>query len=88
MNTGILEVYGREKGYENFKESEDYQLFKLDDYRRKIVGSITKLQKERMNILNNRILRNDLNEDRMDKLNDRMHDLRVRLINKVDEIWE
>jgi len=41
-----------------------------------------------MNILNNRILRNDLKEDRMDKLNDRMHDLRVRLINKVDEIWE
>ena len=88
LNTGILEVYGRGKGYENFKGSEDYQLFKLDDYRRKIVGSITKLQKERMSILNNRILRNDLKEDRMEKLNDRMRDLRVRLINKVDEIWE
>jgi len=41
-----------------------------------------------MSILNNRILRNDLKEDRMEKLNDRMRDLRVRLINKVDEIWE
>ena len=46
------------------------------------------MQKERMSILNNRILRNDLKEDRMEKLNDRMRDLRVRLINKVDEIWE
>ena len=88
MNTGILEIYGREKGYENFKESEDYKLYKLEDYRRKIVGSITKLQKERNKISSNRLLRNDIKEERMNRLNDRMRDLRIKLINKVDEVWE
>jgi len=63
-------------------------IFKLDDYLRKIAGALTKLQKDRTQIVNNRILRNDLKQDRIDKLNDRMRDLRVRLINKVDEIWE
>ena len=39
MDTGILEIYGRgSKDYDNFKESDDYKLFKLADYRKKIVG--------------------------------------------------
>ena len=88
LNTGILEVYGRGKDYENFKESEDYKLFRLDDYRRKITGSITRLQKERNKIRANRIMRNDIKEDKINRINDRMRDLRMKLINKVDEIWE
>ena len=88
LNTGILEVYGRGKDYENFKESEDYKLFRLDDYRRRIVARITRYQKDRNNILKNPIMRDDIKEDKINRINDLMRDERVRLINKVDEIWE
>ena len=86
MDTGILEIYGRgSKDYDNFKESDDYKLFKLADYRKKIAGAITKLQKQRNKILSNRVLRNDVKEDRANSLNDKMTELRIKLINKVDK---
>jgi hypothetical protein len=86
MDTGILEIYGRgSKDYDNFKESDDYKLFKLADYRRKITGAITKLQKQRNKILSNRVMRNDVKEDRVNSLEDQMTDLRIKLINRVDE---
>ena len=85
MDKGILEIYGRGKDYDNFKESDDYKLFKLDSYRKSIVGQITKLQKQRNKILNNRVLRNDIKEERVNRLEDRMMELRIKLINKVDE---
>ena len=85
MDKGILEIYGRGKDYDNFKESDDYKLFKLDSYRKSIVGQITKLQKQRNKILNNRVLRNDVKEERVNRLEDRMMELRIKLINKVDE---
>ena len=90
MDTGILEIYGRgSKDYDNFKESDDYKLFKMADYRKKIVGSITKLQKQRNKILSNKVLRNDVKEDRVKSLEDRMTELRIKLINKVDnDIFE
>ena len=91
MEEGIREIYGKgggrgilRKDYNNFKESDDYKLFKLNDYRRNIVGQITKLQKERNSILVNRMMRSDIKQDRIDRLNDRMRKLRVKLINKVD----
>ena len=85
MDKGMLEIYGRGKEYDNFKESDDYKLFKLADYRRKITGSITKLQKQRNKILNNKVLRNDVKEERANRLEDKMMELRTKLINKVDE---
>ena len=85
MDKGILEIYGRGKDYDNFKESDDYKLFRLDSYRKSIVGQITKLQKQRNKILNNRVLRNDVKEERANRLEDRMTELRIKLINKVDE---
>jgi len=86
MNTGILEIYGAgSKDYDNFKEGDDYKLFKMADYRKKIVGSITKLQKQRNKILSNKVLRDDVKEDRVNSLEDRMTELRIKLINKVDE---
>jgi len=88
LNTGILEVYGKGKHYDNFKESEDYNLFRLDDYRRRIVARITRYQKDRNKILKNPIMRNDVKENKINRLNDLMRDERMKLINKVDEIWE
>jgi hypothetical protein len=86
MNTGILEIYGAgSKDYDNFKEGDDYKLFKMADYRKKIVGTITKLQKQRNKILSNKVLRDDVKEDRVNSLEDRMTELRIKLINKVDE---
>ena len=35
--------------------------------------------------MSNRVLRNDVKEDRVNRLNDRMTELRTKLINKVDE---
>jgi hypothetical protein len=57
----------------------------MADYRKKIAGAITKLQKQRNKILINRVLRNDVKEDRVNSLNDRMTELRIKLINKVDK---
>ena len=86
MDKGILEIYGRgSKDYENFKERDDYKLFKMADYRKKIAGAITKLQKQRNKILSNKVLRNDVKEDRVNILNDRMTELRIKLINRVDK---
>jgi len=85
MDKGILEIYGRGSEYDNFKESDDYKLFKMADYRRRIAGAITKLQKQRNKISNNRVLRNDVKEERINSLNDKMTELRTKLINKVDE---
>ena len=85
MDKGILEIYGRGKDYDNFKESDDYKLYKLDSYRKSIVGQITKLQKQRNKISSNRVLRNDVKEERVNRLEDRMMELRIILINKVDE---
>ena len=76
------------KHYDNFKESEDYNLFRLDDYRRRIVARITRYQKDRNKILKNPIMRNDVKENKINRLNDLMRDERMKLINKVDEIWE
>ena len=88
LNDGILEVYGRGDYYNNFKESEDYKLFKLDDTRKDIVGDITRLQKESNKILMNRILRDDVKEERINRLKDKMRDLRVKLIERVDNVLE
>ena len=85
MDKAILEIYGRSKDYDNFKESDDYKLYKLDSYRKSIVGQITKLQKQRNKISSNRVLRNDVKEERVNRLEDRMTELRIKLINKVDE---
>ena len=86
LNDGLIEVYGRGKEYNNFKESDDYKLFQLDDFRKDIVADITKLQKKRNLILSNRILRKDVKEDRTNLLEDQMSDLRVKLIKRVDAI--
>jgi hypothetical protein len=85
MDKGILEIYGRGKDYDNFKESDDYKLFKLADYRRRIAGAITKLQKQKNKILGNRVMRNDVKEDKVYDLELKMTELRTKLINKVDE---
>jgi len=88
LNDGILEVYGRGDYYNNFKESEDYKLFKLDDTRKDIAGDITRLQKESNKILMNRILRDDVKEERINRLKDKMRDLRVKLVERVDNVLE
>tara|TARA_R100001244_G_scaffold113663_1_gene84163 strand:- start:79 stop:879 length:801 start_codon:yes stop_codon:yes gene_type:complete len=88
MEKGIKEVYGSGKEYTNFKESDDYKLYKLAEFRKKIVGSITKLQKERNKLRRNRILRSDVIEERVDRLEGKMMGLRNKLISKMDETFD
>ena len=86
MNTGIVEIYGRGKEYNNFKESPDYKLFRLADELKSTAASITELQKRRNQINKNKVLRNNVKEDRINRLNDQMADKRVRFIKKVDDV--
>ena len=88
LNTGIKEVYGVGKMYKNFQKSDDYKLFRLNEYRKDIAGRITKLQKDRAQIRRNRIMRDDIKEDRINNINQKMQDLRLRLVNKVDAVLE
>ena len=89
MQTGMVEVFGMaSKNYSNFKKSDDYKLYRMADYRRRIVGEITKLQKERNKLQRNRFLRDDVVERRVERLEDRMMDLRNKLIKKVDDTFD
>ena len=89
MEKGMKEVYGSTgTEYKNFKESDDYKLYKLADFRKNIVGSITKLQKERNKLRRNKILRSDIIDDRVDRLEEKMMELRIKLINKMDETFD
>ena len=89
MEKGMKEVYGSTgTEYKNFKESDDYKLYKLADFRKNIVGSITKLQKERNKLRRNKILRSDIIDGRVDRLEEKMMELRIKLINKMDETFD
>ena len=52
------------------------------------MGDITKLQKQRNALLRNRFLRQDVIKRRVDRLEDRMMELRIKLIQKVDDTFE
>ena len=89
MEKGMVEVFGKASDhYKNFKDSDDYRLYRLGDTRRDIVGDITKLQKQRNALLRNRFLRQDVIKRRVDRLEDRMMELRIKLIQKVDDTFE
>ena len=89
MEKGMVEVFGKSSDhYKSFRESDDYRLYRLGDTRRDIVGAITKLQKERNALLRNRFLRKDVIERRVERLEDKMMALRVKLIQKVDDTFE
>jgi hypothetical protein len=86
LDAGIRSVYGVGKMYKDFQKSDDYKLFRLNEFRRDIAGRITKLQKDRAQILRNRIMRDDIKEDRINNINRKTQDLRIKLINKVDAV--
>ena len=85
--TGIQKVYGASsKQYQSFKKSEDFKIARLDGLRKATEGGLTKLYKARAAIQRNRILRDDVKEERIDRLKEKMNLLRDRLIKKVDDV--
>ena len=86
IHDGILNAYGRGNHYDSFRDSDMYNVYRLNGFRKSINNSIKKLQEQRNKISYNRMMRSDVKERKIEALEDRMRDLRIRLINKVDEV--
>ena len=83
---GVIADFGiNSKEYRAFKESEHYQLSKLDNLRRSIAGKITNLYKDRAKIRKNRLLRNDIKEERIKKIELRIRDLRTKMVKMLED---
>ena len=83
---GVINDFGiNSKEYRAFKESEHYQLSKLDNLRRSIAGKITNLYKDRAKIRKNRLLRNDIKEERIKKIELRIRDLRTKMVKMLED---
>lgn len=86
VNDTILKVYGRGDKYDSFVDSDLYKVYRLNGLRKSVNNSIKKLQEQRNRISYNRNLRSDVKDRRIEELQVKMQDLRIRLINRVDEV--
>ena len=86
VNDTILKVYGRGDKYDSFVESDLYKVYRLNGLRKSVNNSIKKLQEQRNRISYNRNLRSDVKDRRIEELQVKMQDLRIKLIKRVDEV--
>jgi hypothetical protein len=86
INDTILKVYGRGDKYDSFVESDLYKVYRLNGLRKSVNNSIKKLQERRNRISYNRNLRSDVKDRRIEELQVKMQDLRIKLIKRVDEV--
>ena len=86
VNDTILKVYGRGDKYDSFVDSDLYKVYRLNGLRKSVNNSIKKLQEQRNRISYNRNLRSDVKDRRIEELQVKMQDLRIRLIKRVDEV--
>jgi hypothetical protein len=85
-NQGIIDDFGVNSAeYRSFKESDHYRLSKLDNFRKSISGKITNLYKDRAKIKKNRLLRNDIKEERIKKIELRIRDLRTKMVKMLED---
>ena len=83
---GLFMEFGPEsKEWKTFKKSEHYELVKLDKFRSKTEGAITKLYKARKALRTNRLLREDLKKERIIEVEKQILELKRRFIRVFDE---
>ena len=81
-----MKVYGRGDKYDSFVDSDLYKVYRLNGLRKSVNNSIKKLQEQRNRISYNRNLRSDVKDRRIEELQVKMQDLRIKLIKRVDEV--
>ena len=83
---GVITDFGLDSDeYRAFRESDHYNLSKLDNLRRSINGKITNLYKDRAKIRRNRLVRDDIKEERLKKIELRIRDLRTKLVKMFED---
>jgi len=83
---GLFAEFGPEsKEWRTFKKSEHYELVKLDKFRSKTEGAITKLYKARKALRTNRLMREDLKKQHIIEVEKKILELKRRFIRVFDE---
>jgi len=83
---GLFMEFGPEsKEWRTFKKSEHYELVKLDKFRSKTEGAITKLYKARKALRTNRLMREDLKKQHIIDIEKKILELKRRFIRVFDE---
>jgi len=78
---GLLAEFGTEsEQWREFKKSKNYEIVKLDPIRSSIHGSITKLYKARAQLKRNRLINNDVKEEKILAIEKRIMELKKKFI--------
>ena len=86
---GMLADFGTQSDeWKEFRKSSFYKLITLDNYRSKTEGAITKLYKRRAAIRRNRIIREDIKEEQIIAIENRIRDLKRRFISVFEDKLE
>jgi len=83
---GIYKDFGStSEEWKGFKKSDHYALARLDAYKKKIVGEITKLYKVRAKISGNRLMRDDTKRLRMIDIDRRIQKLKTIFVKRFED---
>jgi hypothetical protein len=83
---GIVNDFGSDSPeWKDFKKSHHYDMVRMDPIRKSITGSITKLYKARAAIRKNRLLRNDIKEEKILEIEKRIMELKKKFNIIFDE---
>ena len=86
FRTGVMNDFGSSSSeYREFTRSDHYSLYKLNNARKSVDGRITKLYKQRAAVRRNRLLRADVKEERIKKIELRIRDLRVKFVKMFED---
>jgi hypothetical protein len=83
---GVMNDFGSSSSeYRDFTRSHHYSIYKLNNARKTIDGKITKLYKKRAAIRRNRLLREDVKEERARKIELQINDLRTKFVKMFED---